>query len=201
MSSKSSDGDAPERAVRTHATPSRIESLHLIETACWLELERAARERGHGWRVMTLATVEGQEAQARSVIVREVDSAARQVTFYTDDRSPKLQQIQHHPQGTLLAWCPRLSWQLRLRVHLSRETGLANVQARWSRLHGTPAAQDYLSPLAPGEPLGSEADERGSREHFAIVNAQVTSADWLELHPQGHRRVLFGPGGPQWVQP
>lgn len=201
MSAQAPPVDPPERAVRIHATPSRIESLHLIETACWLELERAAEERGHGWRVMTLATVSDQEAQARSVIVREVDSAARQLTFYTDDRSPKLQQIQQHPHGTLLAWCPRLSWQLRLRVHLSRETDLAKVQARWSRLHATPAAQDYLSPLAPGEPLGRAAHERGSREHFAIVNAQVTAADWLELHAQGHRRALFGPGGPQWVQP
>lgn len=184
-----------------YAGRSRIESLHLIEKAFWQELERAAQARDHGWRVMTLATVEGQEAQARSVVLREVEARIRRITFYTDDRSPKVAQMAQQPRGSLLVWCPRLSWQLRLKVHLSQEQDLAKVQARWSRLHMTPAAQDYLSPLAPGEPLGREADERGSREHFAIVNAQVLSADWLELHAEGHRRAQFGPDGPRWVQP
>ena len=184
-----------------HSRLSRIESLHLIEKVFWQELERAAQERDHGWRVMTLATVEGQEAQARSVVLREVDALARRVTFYTDDRSPKLAQIGQQPRGTLLVWCPRLSWQLRMKVHLRQEEDQAKVQSPWSRLRMTPAAQDYLSPLAPGEPLGREADERGSREHFAIVNAEVLSADWLELHAQGHRRAQFGPQGSRWVQP
>ena len=180
---------------------SRIESLHLIERAYWRELECAAQERGHGWRTMTLATVEGQEAQARSVTLREVAVSQQRVVFYTDDRSPKLSQLQRHPVGTLLAWCAELSWQLRLRVHLSQEQDASLVKARWSRLRLTPAAQDYLSPMAPGEPLERADFERGSREHFAIINAQVLSVDWLELHPEGHRRALFGPGGPQWVQP
>ena len=184
-----------------HTGRSRIESLHLIEKAFWQELERAAQEREHGWRVMTLATLEGQEAQARSVVLREVEAAARKVTFYTDDRSPKIAQLAQQPRGTLLVWCPRLSWQLRMKVHLRQERDPAHLQARWQRLRMTPAAQDYLSPLAPGEPLGREADERGSREHFAIIHAQVLCADWLELHAQGHRRAQFGADGPRWVQP
>ncbi|MGA1289383.1 MAG: hypothetical protein ACO3ZK_17950, partial [Rubrivivax sp.] len=53
---------------------SRIESLRLIETACWQELATAVRERGHGWRVMTLATIDGDRADARSVVLREVDA-------------------------------------------------------------------------------------------------------------------------------
>ena len=47
----------------------RIDSLRLIETACWQELARAAREREHGWRVMTLATVNRDRAEARSVVL------------------------------------------------------------------------------------------------------------------------------------
>ena len=180
----------------------RIESLHLLQRACWDELTRATREREHGWRIMTLATVESGRAEARSVILRETDPAGHRLVFFTDDRSPKLQQIQAHPQGTLLAWCPRLSWQIRLRVLLTRETDPHLALSRWARLRLSPAAQDYLSPLAPGEPLSEIAsEERGSREHFAMVNAQVESLDWLELHPDGHRRALFDAAGGRWVQP
>jgi pyridoxine/pyridoxamine 5'-phosphate oxidase len=89
----------------------RIESLHLLQRACWEELTRATQEREHGWRIMTLATVESGRAEARSVTLREAYAATDRLVFFTDDRSPKLQQIQTHPQGTLLAWCPRLSWQ------------------------------------------------------------------------------------------
>ena len=180
----------------------RIESLHLLHRACWEELERATQEREHGWRIMTLATVESGRAEARSVTLRETDPAGHRLVFYTDDRSPKLRQIEAHPEGTLLAWCPKLSWQIRLRVLLVRETDAHLAMARWARLRLSPSAQDYLSSLAPGEPLSERAsEERGSREHFAMVNAQVQSMDWLELHPDGHRRALFDTAGGRWVQP
>ena len=200
----SSEGSTRDRSSASRNAPhprSRIESLRLLETACWQELERAAREREHGWRIMTLATVEGEQAHARSVTLRGADAAARRLVFYTDDRSPKLAQLQRNPLGTLLAWCPQLSWQVRLQVRLVQETDAALVGERWARLRMTPAAQDYLSPMAPGEPLSHPGQERGSREHFSIVNAEVLSLDWLELHPEGHRRALFSTGGPQWVQP
>ena len=45
------------------------------------------------------------------------------------------------------------------------------------------------------------APERASRDHFAVITAQVLSLDWLELHADGHRRAHFGPAGAQWLQP
>ena len=201
MSGESASRERRGRTERPVPPKTRIESLRLIEVSCWRELERAAKERTHGWRIMTLATVEGDMAEARSVTIREVDAARQRVVFYTDDRSPKVVQIQRHPVGTLLGWCPAMSWQIRLRVRLSGEQDLSLVKERWSRLQMTPAAQDYLAPMAPGEPLSHAGQERGSREHFSMINAQVQSLDWLELHPEGHRRALFGPDGPQWVQP
>lgn len=180
----------------------RIESLHLLRQACWEELQRATRERAHGWRVMTLATVDAGGAEARSIIVREVDASLQRLVFFTDERSPKLRQLQLHPQGTLLAWCRQLSWQIRLRVSLSRESDQRLEQSHWARLQDSPAAQDYLAPRAPGKPLAHAAGgPPTAAAHFAMVNAQVESLDWLELHPDGHRRALFDAAGGRWVQP
>ena len=180
----------------------RIESLRLIETACWQELARAAREREHGWRTMTLATVDGDRAEARTVVLREADLDRRWLLFYSDDRAAKLAQIAAHPLGTLLLWSDVLSWQLRLRVHLAPLDDRAEVSARWARLKQSPSAQDYLSPLAPGATLiQHRGQERGSREHFTVIRATVQDIDWLELHPDGHRRAIFDAAGARWVQP
>ena len=50
----------------------RIASLPLIERECWRELEVAARDRDHGFRRMGLATVDGNAADLRTVLLREV---------------------------------------------------------------------------------------------------------------------------------
>jgi hypothetical protein len=180
----------------------RIESLHMVETACWRELERATHEREHEWRVMTLATVAGDRAEARSVILRDVRADPRTLLFYSDARSPKLEQIRAHPKGTLLGWSSLLSWQIRLRVHLEPEDDGLNVSSRWARLKLSPAAKDYLSPLAPGEPLTRPgAGTATARDYFTIVSARVEAIDWVELHADGHRRACFDAEGPRWVQP
>jgi pyridoxamine 5'-phosphate oxidase len=181
---------------------SRIDSLALIEASLWQELQLAAQQSGHEWRTMVLATVEGDEAQARSVVLREVDAATRELIFFTDARSPKVAQMRSRPMGTLLCWSSRISWQLRMRVELQVQTAGLKVSSRWARLKLTPAAQDYLSPLPPGSPVADRFEpERASRSHFAVVSARVLSTDWLELHADGHRRAHFGPDGAQWLQP
>ncbi|MBC7729773.1 MAG: pyridoxamine 5'-phosphate oxidase family protein [Microbacteriaceae bacterium] len=180
----------------------RLESLDHIYQACWQELGKAPRNKAHGFRVMGLATVDGEVADLRSVVLREVLADAQTLVFFTDARSPKVAQIQRQPAGTLLAWCERLSWQLRLRVQLEVETSGLAVSSRWARLKMTPAAQDYLSPLPPGAPVEPLQPERSTRNHFAVLLARVYSIDWLELHAEGHRRAIFDQRGHgRWLTP
>ncbi|WP_374660460.1 pyridoxamine 5'-phosphate oxidase [Inhella sp.] len=178
------------------------ESLDALLASIWIELDKAAGDKSHGWRLPVLATRKGEDADARTVVLREVDASARELLIYTDARSPKAAQVRAHPQGTLVHWCSRLNWQLRLRVRLTLETDGLEVSSRWARLKLHPAAQDYLSPLPPGSLLGAQAlPERGSRGHFALLRAQVERIDWLGLRPAGHRRALWDDEGPRWLTP
>ena len=179
----------------------RPQTLAEVEDGVWRELARAVRDTHHGWRVPVLATVDGEAADARSVVLRDLDQPTRTLLIYTDARSPKAAQLAAHPQGTLVLWSEALAWQLRLRVALTLESTGLRVSSRWACLKLTPAAQDYLSPLPPGAELGSAVLERQSRDHFAVLAAQVQSVDWLELHPEGHRRALFSGGGAAWITP
>ncbi|NWG76466.1 MAG: pyridoxamine 5'-phosphate oxidase family protein [Rubrivivax sp.] len=177
----------------------RIDSLALIERSCWQELENAAAQRGHPWRTMALATTDGEAGHARMVILREVDAAQQRLIVYTDARSAKASQIATHPLGTLLAWSAELGWQLRLRCRFALDSGGLAASSRWARLKLTPAAQDYLSPLAPGSVLTPYDSPRAPREHFALVVASVEAIDWLELHADGHRRAAFDARGARWL--
>lgn len=185
----------------------RIESLGLIHQACWLELQKAAQQRGHPWRLMALATVADGDAgplpEVRHIVLRELHSEARALVFYTDGRSAKVAQMRAHPRGMLLVWSERLGWQLRITVQLAVETEGLGVSSRWARMKMSPAAHDYLSPLPPGTPVVDRyVPERATREHFAVVTARVQAIDWLELHADGHRRARFdADGSGQWLVP
>jgi pyridoxamine 5'-phosphate oxidase len=179
----------------------RLEDLDSIERAVWSELARSPRDRCHGWRVGVLATTDGQRADARSIVLRDVDPAQRSLVFYADSRSPKVQQIRAFPAGTIVLWSQTLSWQLRLKVRLDVETAGLVVSSRWARLKMSPGAQDYLSPLPPGSAVETPRPERGTREHFGVVTARIDAVDWLELHAEGHRRAAFDDMGPRWLVP
>lgn len=180
-----------------------LDSLAHIEARVWEELARCTTQREHEWRVCTLATLDANgEADARSVVIREVDVERRELVFFTDARSPKVAQFAAQPKGTLVMWSADLGWQLRLKVGLSVETAGLAVSSRWARLKMKPAAYDYLSPLPPGTPLAQPQPERGSRGHFAVVTMQVLSIDWLGLRAEGQRRAEFAPpAAARWLQP
>lgn len=204
----------------------RLQTLAEIEAALWRELARAPLDRHHEWRTPVLATVDtsldAPAADARTVVLRETDREACELRLFTDARSTKVAQIDRHPQGTLLLWSKRLSWQLRLRVTLHVQTDGLAVASRWAKLRLSPAAQDYLAPLAPGSPMGDSVSDLVSnpmtdppdtpvpdrasrpaveRAHFALVCARVDRIDWLELDARGHRRAVFEGGKGRWVTP
>ena len=179
----------------------RLASLDAIEAALWRELVRTPNERDHAWRTPVLATTDGAAADARTVILREVDETRRQLLIYTDARAPKVAQAMSHPLGTLVMWSAALGWQLRCRVCLAFEDDGLSVASRWAALRHSRAAQDYLSPLPPGAPADAAAPAAEQRAHFGVLTASVQSIDWLELHRDGHRRALFDDRGGRWVQP
>lgn len=178
----------------------RLDSLPEIEAALWSELAAAPIDKRHPWRTPVLATTDGELGDARTVVLREIDVPRRRLTIYSDARAAKVGQLTAHPVGTLVMWSPTLTWQLRLRVRLQVHDTELTVSSHWARLKLSPAATDYLSPLAPGSMLDNAVAVRDERSHFALIVAEVLVVDWLELHAQGHRRARFGDGNANWLQ-
>lgn len=181
----------------------RLQTLAAIEAAVWHQLDAAAHDREHAWRSPVLATADGDGADARTVVLREVDAARRELVFYSDARSAKVAQLGARPQASALFWSRPLGWQLRVRLSIELETDGLAVTARWARVKLSPNAGDYLSAIAPGEPLqrSGATPPAAARAAFAVLTGRVRAIDWLELHPTGHRRAAFDAQGARWLQP
>lgn len=188
-----------------------LTTLDAIQAEVWRQLASATHDKHHAWRSPVLATAATDGADARTVILREVDADARCLRIFTDERAAKVAQLMSHPNGTLVMWSPALGWQLRCRVRLTVQSQGLAATSRWALVKLSPAAQDYLSPLPPGAVLAGDspgaprpahaATLPPPQPHFAIIEAQVLTIDWLELKRSGHRRALFDDQGARWVQP
>jgi pyridoxamine 5'-phosphate oxidase len=190
------------------AASARPATLAAVDAAVWLELHRATSDRAHGWRTPVLATSADGWPDARTVVLREVDRDARRLSVYSDVRAAKVHQLQHSPAGMLVLWSAVLGWQLRCRVVATVHAGGLASSSRWARVRLTPSAQDYLSPMPPGAELTDPPPLDGPRRsepvdlgHFVVIEFDAVSWDWLELHPQGHRRARFDADGSRWLQP
>lgn len=205
---KFKDADKNARYDDTLSMDTKFETLSAIRMAVWRELSDATHDKAHAWRTPVLATVSGDAADARVVILREVEEQNGRLRFYTDGRAGKVAQIGIAPAGCLVMWSPTLHWQVRCHARLKLDVSGLAATSRWAKIRLTPAANDYLSNMPPGAPMqdvpdGGSSSGSGavSRAHFAVVSAEVYRLDWLELAPTGNRRAIFDAEGERWVQP
>lgn len=176
-----------------------------IRQQIWRELGRASQDRHHAWRTPVLATVDRDgNANARTVVLRNVDVANQALLLFTDRRSPKVEEILKEPRAMFVFWSARLNWQLRVRVSITHQTSGPQVEAQWQRVKQTDAAADYLSALAPGSPVPEASAVLAlpqQTDNFTLLIAQVTEIDWLELARAGHRRACLTQSAWQWLTP
>ena len=165
----------------------------------WGYLADIAADSANPARIITLATVDTSgQPQARSVILREAQPWT--LTVYSDRRSPKVEQLKQQPQAQLLFWDMDKRWQLRSAAKAEVITAGAETEQLWERIKDTHAAQDYLTPQAPGEFLDSDAPAQ-EQPQLAILRFHLTEIDWLELRREGHRRQRLTPDGVQALVP
>ena len=80
----------------------RLETLGAIEAAIWQQLALCVVDKSHPWRTPVLATIDGERADARTVVLREIDERQHALLIYTDERAGKVQQLLRQPHGTLV---------------------------------------------------------------------------------------------------
>jgi general stress protein 26 len=192
---------APDRLPK-ETFMQEVPALDELETRLWTELVRASADRHHEWRTPVLASVDADGApQARTVVLRRADVAARVLEVFTDRRTPKVAQLRHEPRVSVVFWSNRLHWQLRVQARAEVLVDGPDVARAWGRLSQGASAADYLAPRVPGTPLSVEPGEAGDGHHLAVLRFDVVSLDWLALRREGHRRARIDAAAAVWVEP
>ena len=170
----------------------------------WQMLGRATKDRRSAFHAPVVANTADDGPQARVMILRSVDAAARQLTFYTDTRSAKTVALARNARVAVTFYDAARKLQVRASGLGVLHTGNALATARWqasspSSLRcyvGDPPGD--ISPVpSSGLPAALEGrvplwEELSSGQaHFAVLSVTLQRLEWLYLHTGGQRRALY----------
>ena len=178
-------------------------TLEEVWQVAWNYLKRAAVDKGHPMRYLTLGTLAGSEVGLRMVVLREIQENDS-LLMYTDARSAKVDQLHLHPKASILTYHPRHKVQIRLLGNTSLHHRDALAHSHWEKVQGPPQ-KAYNSIMTPGSPINSPEqahqwpkvmDER----HFCVIQFQPMEIEVLQLNGLAHLRAEFKLKGEGWVK-
>ncbi|MEM1105462.1 MAG: pyridoxamine 5'-phosphate oxidase family protein [Pseudomonadota bacterium] len=169
-------------------------SLEAVEEACLSALTRAVHDKRSPLKWPVMATSSGAGgADARIVVLRGFDRAARRAEVWSDRRSQKVSDLTANPDAALLFFDRSKMVQIRARGRAQLLSSGAHWEAAFARASNA-KLDDYTTQAAPGAALtGDEVvhDERLAAANFTVIQISVETADWLQLSREGHRRALL----------
>ena len=180
-------------------------NLDELVAQIWRALERAGHEEGNPFRTPSLGTANELEVSLRTVVLRHVHPATRELTCHADYRSRKIWDIRKNPQVGWLFHHPGEKIQVRAGGTALVHQNNSVARAAWQ---GTPLANrlNYCTALAPGTRLaGPDTSLPAQWKHspptleeteagwpnFAVIRTTIDHLEWLHLRPEAHRRAGF----------
>jgi pyridoxamine 5'-phosphate oxidase len=146
-----------------------------ILATVWRTLSRGSVDPKHDWHWPALATVDSDAwPQVRTVVLRKVDSALRQLEVHSDSRAQKIEQLQSG-RASLHFYDRKSRTQIRMLCLATVHIDNPIAQLAWDRLSDHTREQ-YLS---------------FSEKFFAVIHLTAIDIDWLWLDRHGHQRNRF----------
>ena len=168
------------------------------------ELHKALNIAKHDYHCFALATTRLNIPQVRTVVLRSVNKKFNSITFHTDLRSQKINEINLNNEVSALFYDKKRKIQLRIigKAYVEKDsTKLKNV---WSSMKPE-SKLCYMGPFNPSKELDSFipnlpnhnaqniSDENNNLgyEHFCRITIKMENLEWLKLHHTGHKRILY----------
>ena len=177
-------------------------NLIAIESDCWLQIMEGALKSSHPFHQPVVANATTIGANMRMVVLRNASAAEKTISFYTDIRSGKWEELQNNQSISWLFYNPESRTQIRLsgKASLHQNDELANHA--WKNVNSN-SRKNYSSILTPSskiidpkkslhqeDRIITENSEEG-RGNFGVVVTNILWMEWLWLNPGCHYRANF----------
>jgi pyridoxamine 5'-phosphate oxidase len=189
-------------------------ALSDILAATWATLGHGVASRNSGFHHASLANVDrANKPRSRTVIVREINSAAKTVRFHTDIRSAKWGEFAVNPKASVLFYDPAEKLQIRVDGDVTLHHQDAVSDQAWSTSQRMSQLTYGINP-GPGTPISDhnafglpplDNDEAiaAGRANFGVILLHISTLEYLSLKVRGNRRALFDftKDTAQWLTP
>ncbi len=189
----------------------RFKNLEEFIHDSWHLLVKAAIKRSGDYQTPVIGTLGDGQAAMRIVVLREVRLQQRQLVFYTDRRSEKMQELEQNARLNWLFWDARKKVQLRMSGECTWHIADGDSRKYWERLP-VQGRKSYAAEQPPGtkvetptEGLPEDWSEDMPLEqteyafdNFTVVVCTVDQVQLLHLHGEGHQRAAFEWDGSGW---
>ncbi|MEO5912509.1 MAG: pyridoxamine 5'-phosphate oxidase family protein [Pelobium sp.] len=168
----------------------------LLES-CKKMLSEGAKSANHAFHFPVLGTLNEEEAELRTVVLRKVIPNPLVLVFYTDERSPKIAQIKKNNKVSWLFYDAKSKIQIRIKAKAVLHHNDEISQGHWDKLR-IESRKVYSSINAPSTVIHSGEETENPIENealiyqnFIVVYTEVSEIDWLKLDPNGNKRARF----------
>ncbi len=177
-------------------------NLEDIEVQIWEELHQSTKSANTPFHQGVLASINDNVPEQRSVIVRNVDISEKTISFNTDIRSLKIEQLKINGTVSWLFYDKTLKVQLRMyaKAIIHIEDDVAKLAWEQSRLS---SKMCYTTQQKPGsfinEPELIEVNKTDvepellafAHDNFAVIETKIFAIDFVFLNRKGNKRAYF----------
>ena len=185
--------------------PNHYDDLDLIYNEIWTSLIRGKKDSKSEFHQCYVSTHSDDYPSLRTVVLRHADKDNLTISFHTDIRSNKINNINDNPNVTVLLY----SHDKKIQIQIKGTAEINNQNHRtnevWKNIRSF-SKKCYIVEQAPGSksdvPLSGYLPEHekalpddeilnNGYKNFALIDINVEKLEWLYLHRYGHRRALF----------
>lgn len=164
------------------------------------QLNEAARQTTHPFRLCTLGTVGlDRMARLRTVVLRKV-FPDKDLLFFTDRRSKKVTHIKENNLVGLLFYNAKTKVQVKIEGAGQIIRDPDELKEYWDKL-GPESRKDYTTASAPGSIVSDpEAVEYlKDNDYFCAIRITPYKIEYLQLQPVTHLKVRYSKQEGSWV--
>ena len=159
------------------------------------DLHSAVKDAGHEYHLFTIATINDKIPEIRTVVLRDFNFEKYQISFHTDTRSPKYNQVKSNPAISALFYSTHKRNQLRLHGNATICKDKSLLKTLWSNLNKD-SRECYQGEVPPSgkipkpKIINDTSRSMSGFENFSRISIEISSVEILRLHHLGHKRLL-----------